>query len=171
MKKVISVLLVAMMLMSAFAVSGFAFDLIVKDDTSFQENGVCTCGDHDPVDPCHCCIFCTNLDPQYITSCAKDYAGNLNIESDENGNQFVAVCCANCDGIWPCSCGCECCKENENLEDDDNTLDNIIDDNAKQTFVDTFQKILKQISDAFDEFFDAIFEFLRLDEVIGRGDK
>ena len=44
----------------------------------------------------------------------------------------------------------------------------IWDEEAQQGFIDGFQAILKRISDAFDKFFDAIFEFLRLDEVLGR---
>ena len=152
MKKFISVFLAALMLLSCFAVTSFAV----------EKTGECVCdGDHNHDDPCHCCLFCPNLDAGYVTSCAK---GTLN-------SDVKIVCCYECTGLYGCKCGCECCKTgNENIGDDDNIMDEIITEQDKENFVDGFQAILKQISDFFDMLFDTIFEFLRLDEVLGRGD-
>ena len=172
MKKIISVLLAVLMLMSMLAVSGFATELIVRDDTSYRPVNVCKCEDHvgAPKKSCHCCIFCENLDMQYVTTCAKNPDGTLKLYTDENGSKYIAVCCANCTGLWPCKCGCECCAENENIGDKDHTLDDVVSDEKKEEYVDGFQKVLKVISDAFDEFFNKIFEFLRIFDIIGKDD-
>ncbi len=151
MKKIISVLLAALMLMSCFSVASFA--VVVS--------GECTCdeaGTHNPVGSCHCCIFCPNLDPTYVTACA---VGSL-----ESGEK--EVCCYECTGILGCTCGCECCKiTDEDINSDDSKLDEVWTEQDKQSFVDGFQAILKQISDFFDKLFDTIFEFLGLEDVLG----
>ena len=151
MKKIISVLLAVMMLFSAVALTSSA----VIDD----------CGNHDEAkgEACHCCINCPNLPANLILNCAKQ-------------NGVYAPCCGECSGIFDginscgCDCGCEVCERlNSNLpSDDEPVLDDIFDDGARESFVDGFQAILKRISDAFDAFFDAIFEFLRLDQILGR---
>ena len=43
-----------------------------------------------------------------------------------------------------------------------------VNEEAQEEFVTGFQAVLKRISDVFDKIFNAIFEFLRLDEVLGR---
>lgn len=150
MKKIISVLLAALMLVSCFSV------------VSFAEGETCTCepGVHIAGGPCHCCVYCPDVDPTYVMECYTKNGG---------------FCCDSCDGMYPCNCGAACgCKfcvpGDQNIEDGDNTLDKVVTDQDKQNFVDGFQAILKTISDFFDELFDTIFEFLRLDDVLGRGD-
>lgn len=152
MKKFISVFLATLMILSCFGVSSFA---------AVEKSGQCNCEDHNPAASCHCCLFCENLDAGFVTSCAQASIGS----------EVKIVCCYECTGIYPCSCGCECCKTgNEDINDDDSIMDDLITEQDKENFVDGFQAILKQISDFFDDLFDAIFEFLRLDEVLGRGD-
>lgn len=146
MKKLISVFLAALMLMSCFGVASIAAD------------GECNCpvGVHVAGEPCTCCVYCPNPDTEKWNTCYR-----------ENG----VFCCADCDGIYPCNCNCPCCaRGDQNIEDDDSLLDEIITDQDRENFVDAFQAFLKKISDFFDRVFDAIFEFLRLDEVLGRGD-
>ncbi len=151
MKKIISVLLAALMLVACFSVAAFAVPV----------EGVCNCsenGTHNPAGACHCCLFCENLDATYVTACAK---GSLNSGVKE-------VCCYECTGILGCTCGCECCKiSDEDISDDDNTFDDLWTEQDKESFVDGFQAILKKISDFFDMLFDTIFEFLGIEDVLG----
>ncbi|MBQ7005696.1 MAG: hypothetical protein IJN68_04625 [Clostridia bacterium] len=154
MKKIISVLLAAIMLVSCFSVVSFAVTL----------EGNCKCdGTHNPAGLCHCCIYCPNIDPTYVTACAK---ASLNSDVKE-------VCCYECTGILGCDCGCSCCDlGDEDLSDDDNKFDDYVSEQDKQSFVDGFQAILKKVSDFFDNLFDMIFEFLGLEDVLGsEGDK
>lgn len=152
MKKIISVFLATLMLLSCLGVSSLA---------AVEVTGQCDCESHNPAGPCHCCLYCDKLDAGYVTSCAKSSIGS----------DIKTVCCYECTGIYPCSCGCPCCATgDEDITDDDNIMDDLITEQDKENFVDGFQAILKQISDFFDMIFDAIFEFLRLDEVLGRGD-
>ncbi len=161
MKKVISIMLAVLMLFSVTVVVASATDYI-DPETGVERNGVCTCDDHfdDDSEYCNCCLLCSNLNPGYKTSCVK--------WNEEQG--YYEVCCRECTGVWPCDCGCDCCKEHDqNYEDNnDSTLDDYWGEEEQKDFVSGFQAILKQISDVFDKIFDAIFEFLRLDEVLGR---
>ena len=148
MKKVISVFLAALMLMSCLAVVGFAAEK------------TCTCGVGVHVDgePCACCVYCPNPNKSKWNACyspAKD-----------------SYCCADCTGMYGCTCkcGCEHCKTgNQDIAGDNNTLDKVVDDQTKGELVSGFQGLLKKVSDFFDKIFDAIFEFLRIDEVLGNG--
>ncbi len=145
MKKVISILLAALMLMSCMAFGASAVE------------GVCTCNDHiaGTDGSCRCCVYCPNIDKSYVLSC---------VTKNENGE--YSFCCYDCDGIWPCDCGCECCEEKD--QDIDNIFgDPILSDDTQNDIVSAFQRMLKEISDWFDEFFNAIFEFLRFDDIMG----
>ena len=161
MKKIISIMLAVLMIFASMPISVGATDYIYPESGT-EYTTECTCEDHFDSDDeyCNCCLNCTNLKAGYKTSCVK--------WNDEKS--CYEVCCFECSGIWPCSCGCECCKEHdENFEDkNDSTLDEYWGEEEQKNFVDGFQAILKQISDVFDRIFDAIFEFLRLDEVLGR---
>lgn len=152
MKKFISVFLAALMLMTCFSVVAFAeFD---HSRCNCAENGT-----HNPNGSCHCCIYCENLDGTYVTACVQP-------SLTKNEPEF---CCGNCTGIVGCTCGCECCKlKSEDVNDGNNKLDDYVTEQDKENFVDGFQAILKKVSDFFDMIFDAIFEFLRFDEVLGK---
>lgn len=149
MRKIISVLLVALMLFSVMAVSASA--------------AVCSCGRHEESKgaACQCCVDCPELDVSLRFDCAK-------LEGDH-----YTTCCTACKGfstgtVCYCNCGCATCGENESTGTDfDSIKDQVWGEEQQNNFVDGFQAILKKISDAFDNFFDKIFEFLRLDEVLG----
>lgn len=145
MKKVISVFLAALMLMSCFAVASFAAP-------------VCDCGigDHKTTGYCTCCPFCPNVDHSYILDC-------VDLETGE-------MCCDKCSGMATGDCGCDCSTcttgSSENYKPED-----IITPEQQENFIDAFQQFIKKISDFFDELFDKIFEFLKIDDVIGKGDE
>lgn len=158
MRKIISVILAALMLFSVMAVSASA------------ASEVCNCDDHVANSTCHCCIYCPeNPSFAYVTPCHKDYVNGKYVLTD-------TYCCGDCRGFidnkGKCGCSCECCALdiNGNVGDFSNPIggywNEVWDEDAQQSFVDGFQAILKRISDVFDKIFDAIFEFLRLDEVL-----
>ena len=157
MKKIISVLLAALMLMSCFAMGSFA------------QSELCNCdrGVHTDDGSCTCCVYCDNLDVSLIMNCCFENG------VVENGKLVTPVpCCNFCDGIYPCDCGTSCgCKycinQDKDISAGGSKLDELITEQDKQNFVDGFQAILKKVSDFFDMVFDAIFEFLRIDEVLG----
>lgn len=156
MKKVISVLLVVLVAFSALSMISFAGEVVAP-------SGVCTCEDHkaEPAGTCHCCVYCPNIDKTYLTSCAKGPDGKFD----------GTLCCGKCTGIFPCFCGCSCCANNEEQPSNNPIVgqwDDIWDQDAQDNYVNAFQKILKRISDVFDNIFNAIFEFLKIDGVIGR---
>ena len=176
MKKSLSVLLALVMLFGCFSMVASAayyegewkavgYDVDGSYIHQWWVTDECTCenADHFNGELCHCCVKCPNLDASYLTKCATE-----NNEDGETGFDG-SVCCEECTGIWPCSCSCACCGEkDQDLDDNNNNLGDFITDQDRENFVNGFQAILKRISDAFDKFFDAIFAFLRLDEVLGR---
>ncbi len=149
MKKTLSILLTVLIIALSFTFIAGAEDCNCKDHTN-DEKG------------CHCCVYCPNLDTYYLTSCVKNDDGSLKL--NENGT--VDFCCAECTGIAPCACTtCDCCK----YENDDTVTgpDQIFDEEQQEQIIDGFQNILGRIRDFFDKLFDAIFEFLRFDEIMG----
>ena len=88
MKKTLSLFLAVLMIATAFIVPASAG--LVPD---IREPGVCTCEDHNRTGPCHCCIYCENLDNTYVLDCCKKE--NLGGEEetpdvgdmDENGEE------------------------------------------------------------------------------------
>lgn len=159
MRKIISVLLAILMIFSVMAVAASA------------ENATrCDCGKHDETlgATCYCCVNCPFLPASDRFSCAEKV-----------GDKYE-TCCERCDGFHgaiygKCTCGdspdcgCKyCLSSNKDADDDSSYLDKVVSDQDKENFVDGFQAVLKKISDVFDRFFNAIFEFLRLDEILGR---
>lgn len=156
MKKAISVLLVAMMLLSCFGLA-CAVGAEAVGIGEVPLSGVCTCSNHDgSTGLCHCCVFCPTLDKTYLTSCAKN--------TSPDGSFDGSVCCSACTGIWPCNCGCSCCREGGIIDDDPKLP---ITPDQQQSFVEAFQAVLKKISDVFDKIFERIFEFLQIDKILG----
>lgn len=158
MRKIISVVLVALML---FSVMAFSASAVVG----------CNCGsDHVDSYDCLCCVYCPNLSEARIVSCAK---------KNEAGE--YTFCCVDCQGFiganGKCGCkkACECCVLNEdgvvgggsNTGVFGDTIEDVWGEKQQNNFVESFQAILKKISDAFDRFFNAIFEFLKIDNVPG----
>lgn len=148
MKKALSILMSILIVLS---LSLFAFG---------AEAGVCDCKDHTNSEKgCHCCINCNNLDTYYLTSCASDGKGN--IESP------LVLCCNECTGIRPCSCGCDCCIVDDTAGTEYEGNGQIFTEDQQEEIVNTFQKVLGRLREFFDELFNRIFEFLRFDDVMG----
>lgn len=144
MKKALSILLALLVLSMTFIFSVGAAD------------AACGCLDHtDSAEGCSCCLECDNLDRDQLTSCAKDADGT------------ETLCCMSCSGIFPCKCGCACCALSDK-EQEDPGFDPILDEDQQEEVISAFQRVLRQISDFFDKLFDAIFEFLRFDEIMGQ---
>ena len=131
-----------------------------------------TCDDHVDKSTCHCCIYCPeNPSFAYVTPCHKGYA---------DGGYYLldSTCCKDCNGFidnkGKCGCSCSCCTLNTDgsMGDLSNPIggvwEEIWDEEAQEEYVSGFQAVLKRISDVFDKIFNAIFEFLRLDEILGR---
>ena len=165
MRKIISLVLAVLMLFSVMAVSASAAN-------------ECRCDDHVESSTCHCCIYCPeNPSMGYVTPCHKAYVdGKYVLRDGVNAPEYY--CCEDCRGFinnkGQCGCTCSCCKLNSDGTIGDSKTpiggywEDIWDEEAQEDFVTGFQAVLKKISDAFDKIFDAIFEFLRLDEILGR---
>ncbi len=148
MKKALSILLAVIMILSTFAATCAVF----------AEDGMkeCTCTNCTRVpNGCHCCVYCPYIDKTVLLSCAKDEAGNFK----------GSFCCGDCSGIWPCEChcGCEACLDRS--EEPDPDPEPIIPEAQRKTIIEAFQNALKKVAEVFDKFFNAIFEFLRIDEL------
>lgn len=155
MKKFIAVLLAALMLFSSFAMMSSAV---------YEVTGKCECGGNhtpDTAKKCTCCLFCDNLDIGFVTTCARK-----SLESE-----VKYLCCSECTGFIGCTCGCDCCKNDADIDSDKPTTDDYFSEQDKENFVDGFQAILSKISSFFDDLWETIKTFLRIDEVLGNGDK
>ena len=178
MKKIISVLLSVVLAFSCMALTAsaleFADEPVNAGDVDnanmpvLQYKVLGTCDHHFGDEPftgaCDCCVLCPNVDASELTDCARG------TEPIGIGDSLFDgyLCCTECTGMWGCDCGCACCGLDHDQKDNENTLGDIWGEEEQKNFVNGFQAILKTISDAFDKFFDAIFAFLRLDEVLGR---
>lgn len=150
MKKALSVFLATLMILSCFTIG---FGVIAADEADPQ----CTCADCTKVPSgCHCCAYCTYLDTTYLCSCAKD----------ETGKFKGSFCCGDCNGIWPdCGCECSCCQKDINADPSDSN-EPLIPEKQRETIVKVFQNVIQKIAAVFDMLFDAVFEFLRIDDLI-----
>ncbi len=159
MKKVISILLVVLVAFSAMS--------MIAGAEVISPEPKCTCANHKstPANSCHCCVLCPNIEKSYLTACAT------NDNKDGSGTYDGSLCCSNCTGIFPCNCGCSCCKDNDSDKNDKPILGNggeLWNSDAQEEFVNGFQAILKRVSDVFDKIFNAIFEFLKIDGILGK---
>lgn len=148
MKKALSLFLAVLMIMSALVASVGAVDI--------RNPGICTCEDHDRYNPCHCCIYCENLDNDYVLDCCKEVDGTW------------TFCCRICNGLWDCECvECECCAEKDStlVEPESPSL---LPVGVQNSLVASFQNAMKQLQARLADFFNSVFEFLRLDEYFGQ---
>lgn len=154
MKKALSIILSLIMIAAVFALPASAEDAVVIPAAE------CNCEDHVASGACHCCIYCENLDLKYRTSCVKEL---------EDGT--YSVCCAACDGIFPCECFCPCCDKSAegNPEASGNTP--VLTPEQQEEVITSFQGIMQKIVEIFNEFFNYLFEFLKLSDIMGSGDK
>ncbi len=92
MKKVLCTLLTVLLCVTVMPLN-------IKADAAYVlTEGVCMCEDHDDYNPCHCCLWCENLDTLYVQYC---------VTRDEEGH--FTVCCETCNGLFDCVCACSCC--------------------------------------------------------------
>ena len=143
MRKIISVILVALMLFSVVAISSSAV--------------LCDCGNHKNVakgEYCNCCINCPNLDKTLVFDCAEQLDGS------------IEPCCKNCvgysTGVKKCSCICDCdfCRDINDGYDPNagsGTFDELI---GEDNTTSVFQGFFRRISAIFDKVFDVFFAIL-----------
>ena len=150
MKKALSIFLAVIMLMSVMALAVSA---------EFRAPGVCMCEDHIKTDACHCCVYCENLDATYVLDCCS--------KTVLNGEEVWVFCCPDCDGLLNCKCvACSCCAEKtDDMLDDGST--SLIPESTQNSLVKSFQNAMQKIKAVFDNFFDRIFEFLRIEDFFG----
>lgn len=155
MKKALSLFLAVLMLSITLIVPASA-GIFTPD---IREPGVCVCEDHNRKGPCHCCINCENLDTTYVLDCCK--------KEELNGEVVWTFCCPVCNGLWDCECvDCECCAEKKDeVLNEGSTA--IIPPSVQNSFISGFQNAMNKVKKVFDDFFNAIFEFLRIDDFFG----
>ncbi len=155
MKKTLSLFLAVLMLAITLIMPVGA--ALIPD---IRKPGVCMCEDHIKTSPCHCCLYCENLDNTYVLDCCKkDVLG---------GEEVWTFCCTVCTGLWDCECvDCSCCaeKKDEYLDEGSNA---IIPPSTQNSIVTGFQNAMQKIKAVFDKFFDSIFEFLRIEDFFGK---
>ncbi len=188
MKKVLSLLLVVSMLFTFSAVvfagswQEHEANLGVKE---FCQNEGCT-NECSGTFGCTCCDKCPNLIDHtgaavnvsryspchfdfYFDLDEMDSAGNI-IHTGTNKTQYYwkVACCDECTGrtICKCNCGCQYCvdpyADNEDLQDK-------IDDaqqSAQNGFINGIQSALKSLRQVMNNLFKALFDFIRIDEII-----
>ena len=148
MKKALSLLLAVIMIMSTMALIASA-----KSEYELPYNHH-NCLNHISIDECRCCIYCENRDTQFRRECA---------EYDESTKTWY-VCCNLCNGLANCNCGCPCCPKQEISEESSGTL---IPEPVQDSLVERFRNALNKVIKVFDDLFDSIFEFLRIEDFFG----
>ena len=179
MKKALSIVLALIMIMSscmlAFAAEEKCCDNCTEtvdcrccEECLYGATGTyreCKCSECTKTAGCICCVFCPYLNEAYVLSCAEVVVGS-------NGEKRVVLCCENCKGVFPCECGvkasdCSCVIcDGKSKEANESEKDPLLSEEQQKDFVTAFQKIIKVLENAFNKFFDAIFEFLRIEEVV-----
>ncbi|MBR5437826.1 MAG: hypothetical protein IKV21_02800 [Clostridia bacterium] len=147
MKKVISVLM-------SILIVALSFSFVVA-----AEAPKCECTDHNFSGECRCCVYCENLPATALRTCVMNADGTL--KKNEDG--VVETCCKECNGLTNCTCTCGCCPANGSSEESGELLN----PEQQEAVISTFQGVLARVREFFDKIFNAIFEFLRFDEIMG----
>lgn len=151
MKKALSLLLAVIMLMSTMALFASAY---------IDNGGICSCYDHVDTNTCRCCLYCDNLDTTFMLDCCEKH-------QNSDGSIYWVKCCSLCNGLKDCECtDCSCCaQKGDEILNDGSTA--IIPPSVQISFVEGFQNAMRKLQKVFDDFFNAIFEFLRIDDFFG----
>lgn len=191
MKKVLSLLLVVSMI---FTFSSVAFagtwqeaesNKGVREYCTNPECGVECLGTFG----CTCCEKCPNLLDEtgtavniggyanchvesYLDLDVKDSAGNI-IHYGEQITKYYwkAKCCDDCTGKGDCICHCGCPHCVDPMADDGDLsgkVDGAID-KAQNGFIKGIQSALEALRKVMYDLFDRLFEFLRLEDLLGKG--
>lgn len=150
MKKALSLILAVIMLVSTMGLSATAY---------LEVDSHCYCLDHNDTKPCTCCLYCDNLDTTYKLDCCK--------KTEIDGVIYWEKCCSLCNGLQDCECTkCSCCSEkSDEVLNEGSTA--VIPPSAQISIVEGFQNAMKTLQKFFDDFFDTIFEFLRIEDFFG----
>ncbi len=194
MKKLLSVLLAVIMIFSFSAVA-FAAGSWEEEQANIGITEFCTNCSNPCTGKfgCTCCEDCpghidergdaTNISGYlecrfgyYLDSDIVDGNGNIVHKGDNKVHYYwKAKCCDDCTGKVGCKCNCKDGKEPNCPYCIDNDEDDNIDDkinggiNAAQNgFINGIQTALKAVRDVMYELFDALFEFLRLEDLLGK---
>lgn len=164
MKKLLALLLSALILVSAFSIcfAVFAEDAENIDDY-VQADKICEfCGNpHTSYDDasgtirlfsCACCVNCYYLDNTALTKCAKN----------ELGHYKGFACCDQCTGIFPCHCSetntsCNCPYCGAISQEQDQGPVEVVPAKAKNIFTTVFSNVMGKLSDVFENLFKVIF--------------
>ncbi len=149
MKKALSIILALIMITAVFALPASAADSVLVTDT------ICDCEDHVKTGKCTCCLYCENLDRTYKTPCAVQL---------EDGT--YTVCCIDCDGIFPCDCNCDCCPKDSESNPENTDKPPLISEENQEVIVGGWNEIMQKVVAFFEEFFNYIFEFLKLADIM-----
>ncbi|MCQ2462564.1 MAG: hypothetical protein MJ177_04065 [Clostridia bacterium] len=157
MKKIISILLAVLMLAATITCACVAF----ADEGDYT----CHCESCLKNADCKCCVYCPYTSK--VIACVQKHGG-------ENGE--AVFCCEACTGFLGCRCGegvslcdCDACKlSNQTGEYPYSGQTQLIDSETQKDLIKIFRSVLEKLSEIFDKLFDAINEFLRIDEFFGR---
>lgn len=146
MKKIISIALFLIIVMSALVLS------VSAESGAPYSKDYCSCESHDSEkEVCNCCLYCSNFKVGYRSSC---------VTLDQESQKYY-VCCENCDGIWPCDCGCVCCSDHDNYEENNPTEPDDNDYIPEPDEISFFDSILKMLKDAFSNLIQMIMNLFK----------
>lgn len=111
----------------------------------------------------------------YLDADVKDSKGNLVHQGDNKMHYYwKAKCCDDCTGKAGCKCNCEDAsgvKCPYCMNDEDDNLNDKVEGGihaAQNGFINGIQTALTSVRDVMYELFDALFKFLRLEDILGK---
>lgn len=194
MKKLLSVFLAVTMILSLSLVA-FAAGSLEEEQANIDIREYCTnCGNAcTGMFGCTCCENCpghldefgnaTNISGYlecrfgyYLDADVFDADGKLTHKGDNKTHYYwKAKCCDDCTGKVGCKCNCKNGKEANcpyciDQEAEDGVADKVEGGihAAQNGFISGIQTALTAVRDVMYELFDALFEFLRLEDLLGK---